>query len=104
MNLRARDLDVQQDFSQIVDYFIKRYCRVGPDSNISDRTLFHAFRAFWIATAPETQHPALLGQFRVELAERGFRSSGQKRPCWYGLTLHRLTVLSETENERPIVP
>ena len=104
MNLRARDLDMRQDFSLIVDYFIMRYCRVGPDLKISDRSLFRAFRAFWKATAPATQHPALLGQFRVELAEQGFRSSGKKRPRWYGLTLHQLTVLSETENERPIVP
>ena len=104
MNLRARDLDEQQGFSYIVDYFIKRYCRIGTDLKISDRNLFRAFREFWIATAPATQQPALLGQFRVELAERGFRSSGKKRPRWYGLTLHQLTVLSETDNERPIVP
>ena len=103
MNLRARDL-VQQDFSTVVDYFIKRYCRVGPDLKISDRILFRAFREFWIATAPASQQPALLGQFRVELTERGFRSSGKKRPRWYGLTLHRLTVLSEKEEERLIVP
>ena len=104
MNLRARDLDVQQDFSHIVDYFIKRYCRIGSDLKISDRNLFRAFREFWIATAPATQQPALLGQFRVELTERGFRSSGKKRPRCYGLTLHRLTVLSETEKDHPIVP
>ncbi len=104
MNLRARDLDVQREFSEIVDHFIRRYCRIGTDLNISDKTLFRAFQAFWKATAPETQHPALLGQFRVELAERGFRSSGKKRPRWYGLTLHRLTVLSESEDELPVVP
>lgn len=103
MNLRAQEL-VQQDFSTVVDYFIKRYCRVGPDLKISDRILFHAFREFWIATAPASQQPALLGQFRVELTGRGFRSSGKKRPRWYGLTLHRLTVLSETDNKHPKVP
>ena len=102
MNLRARDLDVQQDLARSIDYFIKRYCRVGPDLKISDRILFHAFRDYWITIAPETQHPALLGQFRVELTERGIRSSGKKRPRWYGLTLRRLTVLSETKNERPV--
>jgi hypothetical protein len=104
MNLRARDLAVQRDFSEIVDRFIRRYCRIGSDLNISDRNLFRAFRAFWKATEPETQHPALLGQFRVELTERGFRWSGKKRPRWYGLTLHRLTVLSESEDELPVVP
>ena len=84
---------VQQELSEIVDQFINRYCRVGNGLSISDKTLFPMFRAFWIATATEKQHPALLGQFRVELAQRGFRSNGQKRPRWYGLTLHRLTVV-----------
>lgn len=103
MNLRAMNRDVQpgaqQGFSEIVDHFMRRFCRLGTGLNISDRTLFHAFRAYWIATAPETPHPSLLGQFRVELAERGFRSNGRKRPRWYGLTLHRLEVLSEKEDE-----
>lgn len=97
MNLRATDQGVQPDFSETVDHFIKRYCRRGTDLNISDKTLFHEFRAFWITKASETQHPALLGQFRVELTERGFHSNGTKRPRWYGLTLHRLTVLNEKE-------
>ena len=95
MNLGAMNQDVLPGFSDMVDHFIRRYCRLGTDVNISDRTLFPAFRAFWIATAPETQHPALLGQFRVELTERGFRSNGPKRPRWYGLTLHQLTLLSD---------
>jgi len=97
MNMRASDQDEQQDFSDLVDHFIRRYCRFGNGLNIADRTLFPAFRAFWIATAPDTQHPALLGQFRVELAERGFRSKGRKRPRWYGLTLHQFTVIGEKE-------
>ena len=97
MNLGAMNQDVLPGFSDMVDHFIRRYCRLGTDVNISDRTLFPAFRAFWIATAPDTQHPALLGQFRVELAERGFRSKGRKRPRWYGLTLHQFTVIGEKE-------
>ena len=104
MSQRVMNQYVQQDFSEIVDQFIARYCRLGAGLNISDRILFPAFRAFWIATAPETQPPALLGQFRVAMAERGFRSNGPKRPHWYGLTLHRLTVLNEKEEERLIVP
>jgi hypothetical protein len=104
MNLHAENRDVQQGFSELVDHFIRRDCRLGTDLNLSDRALFQAFRAFWRATTPETQHPALLGQFRVELAERGFRSIGRKRPRWYGLTLHQLTVLSETEDECLVVP
>jgi hypothetical protein len=97
MNIRAANQDVQRDFSDLVDHFIRRYCRLGNGLNISDRTLFPAFQAFWIAAVPDTQHPALLGQFRVELAERGFKSRGRKRPRWYGLTLHQLTVLGEKE-------
>jgi len=84
----------QQEFSAIVDRFLTLHCRVGAGLSISDKMLFPAFRGFWIESDTETQHPALLGQFRVELAQRGFRSNGPKRPRWYGLTLHQLTVLS----------
>ncbi len=95
MSQRATNHYVQQELSEIVDRFITRYCRVGTGLSISDKTLFPLFRAFWIATATEPQHPALLGQFRVELAQRGFRSNGPKKPRWYGLTLHQLTLLSD---------
>src|SRR5437763_1267846 len=94
MSQRAVNRYVQQEFSEIVDRFIALHCRVGTGLNTSDKTLFPVFRAFWMATATESQHPALLGQFRVELAERGFRSRGPKRPRWYGFTLHGLTMLS----------
>lgn len=94
MSQRAINQYEQQEFSEIVDRFLSRYCRVGNDLSISDKSLFPVFRAFWMSTATETQHPALLGQLRVELAQRGFRSNGPKRPRWYGLTLHGLTMLS----------
>lgn len=97
MSMSAAKQGVQQDFSDIVDHFIRRYSRLGNGLNISDRELFPAFRAFWMATAPDTQHPALLGQFRVELTQRGFQSRGRKRPRWYGLTLHQLSVVGEEE-------
>ena len=97
MSMRAAKQGVQQDFSDIVDHFIRRYCRIGNGLSISDRELFPALRAFWMATAPDTQHPALLGQFRVELTERGFQSRGKKRLRWYGITLHQLTVIDEKE-------
>jgi hypothetical protein len=97
MNIRAANQEGQQDFSDLVDQFIKRYCRFGTGLSIADSELFPAFRAFWIAIAPDTQHPALLGQFRVELTERGFQSRGRKRLRWYGLTLHQLIVLGEKE-------
>jgi hypothetical protein len=97
MGLRATKQETQQDFSEHVDYFVRRYCRVGDDLSILDRELFPVFRAFWNATALDIQYPALLGQFRVELTEKGFKSRGRKRIRWYGIGLHKLTVLAETE-------
>jgi hypothetical protein len=97
MNMRAAKQDVQQDFSDLVDHFFRRYCIFGNGLSITDRELFPVFRAFWTETAPDTQHPALLGQFRVELTERGFQSRGRKRLRWYGIALHQLTVISEKE-------
>ncbi len=101
---RAVNRYVQQDFAESVGQFIPLHCRVGTGLSISDKKLFPAFRAFWIATAREVQHPALLGQFRVELAQRGFRSNGPKRPRWYGLTLHQLTLLSKQVDTQLIDP
>ncbi len=95
MSQRALNRYVQQEFSEIVEWFVTQYCRVDNGLSISDKTIFPVFRAFWMSTATETQHPALLGQFRAELAQRGFRPHGPKRPRWYALTLHRLTVLSD---------
>jgi hypothetical protein len=97
MKIRAADQGTQQEFSDLVDHFIRRYCKVGNGLSITNRELFPAFRAFWMATAQDTQHPALLGQFRVELTERGFQSRGIKRIRWYGLALHQLTVIDEEE-------
>lgn len=100
MTVRVANQTEQQDFTDLVDHFIRRYCRFGNGLSISDRSLFSEFRAFLKATAPDIQHPALLGQFRVELVERGFRSNGKKRPRWYGLTLHQLTVLDKLAAEK----
>ena len=97
MNISAANQDMQRDFSDLVDHFLRRYCRFGDGLNIPDRMLFPAFQAFWTETVPDTQHPALLGQFRVELTEQGFKSRGRKRLRWYGLTLHQLTVIGEKE-------
>ena len=97
MGLKAAQQETQQDFSELVDYFTRRYCRVGDGLSILDSELFPVFRAFWKTTTLDAQHPALLGQFRVELTERGFKSRGRKRLRWYGITLHKLTVLAENE-------
>ena len=97
MSVRAANQEVRQDFSDLVDYFIRRYCKVGNGLNITDRELFPVFRAYWEATAPEVQHPALLGQFRVDLTERGFQSRGRKRLRWYGIALHQIEVIGDIE-------
>ena len=94
MNQSVVNEYVTQEFSEIVGRFISLHCRVGTGLSISDKLLFPAFRAFWIEVVTEPQLPALMGQFRVELTERGFQSKGPKRPRWYGLTLHQLTLLS----------
>jgi hypothetical protein len=95
------DQDEDQGFSDAVDQFFTRYCRCGSHLNISDSTLFFEFRAFWSATSYEVPHPALLGQFRVELAKRGYRSSGQKRPRWYGLAMRDNPEAGAQEDDRP---
>ncbi len=97
MSLSAAKQETRQDFSELVDYFMRRYCKVGDDLSILDRELFPVFRAFWNATALDIQHPALLGQFRVDMTEKGFKSRGRKRIRWYGITLHQLAVLAEKE-------
>ncbi len=79
--------DLTPPFSEIVENFLAQCCQVGEGLRVSDRRLFQAFRVFWRRVAPEAAHPALLGQFRVELTERGYQSSGAKRPHWYGLAL-----------------
>ena len=101
MSQKALRRNVCQEFSEIVDQFIRRQCRFGIGLTISDGTLFPAFQAFCKERAPEIQHPALLGQFRVTLAEQGFRSKGYKRPRWYGLTLLQLIVIGEKEETLP---
>jgi hypothetical protein len=79
--------DEEKNFSAVVDQFLEQCCKRQPDLHIPDRVLFPAFRAFWAGTTNEHNHPALLGQFRVEMTQRGYRSNGVKKPRWYGLTL-----------------
>jgi hypothetical protein len=77
----------QDTFAEMVDQFLAQYCQRGTGFHVSDRQLFAQFRRYWISTSPQSTHPALLGQYRVELTERGYRSQGGKRPHWYGLSL-----------------
>jgi hypothetical protein len=75
-------------FSEIVGQFLDQRCMTdGADLHVSCERLFPQFRAFWTATTHGAHYPALLGQFRVEMTERGYQSTGGKRPIWYGLTL-----------------
>jgi hypothetical protein len=80
--------DKEKYFSTIVDQFLEQCCKRQPGLHIPDRALFPAFRAFWADTANDHNHPALLGQFRVEMTQQGYRSNGVKRPRWYGLALN----------------
>ena len=79
--------DLTPAFSEIVGNFLEQCCQIEEGLRVSDRRLFQAFRTFWQLAAVEGAHPALLGQFRVELTERGYQSSGGKRLRWYGLAL-----------------
>ncbi len=79
--------DTQRRFSEIVSQFLAQQCKQGTNFHISDRRLFPRFRTFWQIKTHQMSYPALLGQFRVELTERGYHAPGGKRPHWYGLTL-----------------
>jgi len=81
-------INEERYFSIVVDQFLEQCCKRQPGFHIPDCTLFPVFRAFWAGTTNEYDHPALLGQFRVEMTQRGYRSNGAKRPRWYGLTLN----------------
>jgi len=75
-------------FSEIVGQFLDQQCLTdGTDLHVSCERLFPQFQAFWTATTHGADYPALLGQFRVELTERGYQSTGGKRLIWYGLNL-----------------
>src|SRR5690242_20335218 len=79
----------EQHFPEIVQQFLEKYCVSGSGLYVVDKTLFPKFRVFWLQTTQQAEHPALLGQFRVELTRRGYRSNGAKQPRWYGLSLRK---------------
>jgi hypothetical protein len=80
--------DGQNVFSEIVEQFLAQHTQSSEGLQVSDRKLFRAFRAFWVAQTGQEAHPALLGQFRVTLTELGYRASGVKRPRWHNLALN----------------
>ncbi len=78
--------DEERRFSHALTNFLEQECIKGSHLSISDKQLFRSFRTFWLKAPEQFDHPALLGQFRVELTRRGFPSdSAGKHPRWLGL-------------------
>lgn len=80
----------ERRFSHAVTRFLEQECMKGEQYTIADEQLFPRFQAFWKQVPEGFEHPALLGQFRVELIRRGFHAKPDgngKRPHWIGLTL-----------------
>jgi hypothetical protein len=93
--------DEERCFSHALTNFLEKECVIGDDLAIIDKQLFRRFATFW-DQAPECfDHPTLLGQFRVELTQRGFLSTSTgKHPCWLGLTLRKQDSKGPQKNER----
>ena len=80
--------DEERRFSHALTNFLEQACVKGSHLSISDKQLFRSFRTFWLQAPEQFDHPALLGQFRVELTRLGFPSdSAGKHPRWLGLAL-----------------
>ena len=85
---KMHHINEEKRFSRALTNFLKQQCVRGTDFSITDKQLFRHFRAFWVQTPEYFDHPALLGQFRVELAQRGLlAASTGKHPRWLGITL-----------------
>ena len=82
--------DEQERFTRALTRFLAQQCLEGERYSIPDKRLFSRFRSFWLESPERFDHPSLLGQFRVELAQRGFHSTHSgKHPLWLGLALKR---------------
>ena len=93
--------DGERRFSLALANFLEQECVKGSHLSISDKQLFRSFRAFWLKAPDQFDHPALLGQFRVELAQRGFSSDGPgKHPRWLGLALRTPAKQRTRKKER----
>ncbi|HKV56847.1 MAG TPA: hypothetical protein VJO32_01145 [Ktedonobacteraceae bacterium] len=98
-NLRHKNEDKR--FSRALTNFLEQQCIRGADFSITDKQLFRHFRAFWMQAPERFDHPALLGQFRVELTQRGFlTASAGKHPRWLGLTLRHPDKKGPLKKER----
>lgn len=88
--------DEERRFSHALTNFLEQQCVKDTNFSVTDKQLFRRFRAFWMQAPEQFDHPALLGQFRVELTLYGFLSdSAGKHPRWLGLTLR------EQDNQKP---
>lgn len=93
--------DEERRFSHALTNFLERECVKGSDFSITDKQLFRRFRAFWMQAPEQFDHPALLGQFRVELTQHGFLSdSAGKHPRWLGLALRKQDKKESQTKER----
>ncbi len=94
--------DEERRFSYALTNFLEQACIKGSHLAISDKQLFRSFRAFWLQAPEQFDHPALLGQFRVELTQRGFPSdSAGKHPRWLGLALRTPTKQKARKAQTP---
>jgi hypothetical protein len=93
--------DEEKRFSGALTKFLEKECIIRDDVSIADEQLFHRFATFWDQAPGHFEHPALLGQFRVALTQRGFRSdSAGKHPRWLGLTVRRQGTNRTMKKER----
>ncbi|MBA2284258.1 MAG: hypothetical protein H0W02_02120 [Ktedonobacteraceae bacterium] len=90
----------ERRFSHALTRFLEQECVRGAQYSIADEQLFLRFRAFWKQASEGCEHPALLGQFRVGLAQRGFQAVPDgKKPLWIGLTLRGQKHKSQREKK-----
>lgn len=94
-------VDEERRFSLALTNFLGQQCVKGAGFSIADKQLFSRFRAFWLQAPECFDHPALLGQFRVELTRRGFLSASTgKHPRWLGLALRKQDIKGPHKKER----
>lgn len=100
-NMHPMRVHEDRRFSHALKNFLEQQCVKGADYSITDKQLFRYFRAFWMQAPECFDHPALLGQFRVELAQRGFLSTSTgKHPRWLGLAYRKQDKKRPQKKER----
>lgn len=98
MSIAIKHMDIDRlskasaTFANVVEKFLQECCTLEKQQSVEDTRLFANFRAYYKRVWQDEPYPALLGQFRVELTQRGFRSSSDKHPTWYGIALRPTDV------------